>query len=154
MKKIFLSLVLLAAFALCTTAQDKFKDFFGPVDNELFAAKDGQRAPSSIWLFRPVVTLTAMQFNLQKPEVTVSSLSSLGTGLSYSHFVERNNEPYCNYAFNLLALFGTEIADVSPVNLSLAATVSAFQYINVGIGFNFANKNAFLLTGINYNFNK
>lgn len=100
-----------------------------------------------------MVTLSALQFNFVKP-TTVSSLSSLGTGISYSHFVEANTEPYCNYAFNLLALFGTEIADVSPLELSLAATVSAFQYINVGIGFNFANKNAFLLTGIQYNFNK
>lgn len=153
MKKIFLSFVLIAAFSLCASAQDKFKDFFGPVDNELFTAKDGQRAPLSVWMFRPVVSVTAMQFNFEKP-TTVTSLSSLGTGISYSHFVEANSEPYCNYAFNLLALFGTEIADVSPLELSLAATVSAFQYINVGIGFNFANKNAFLLTGINYNFNK
>lgn len=152
MKKILFVLVL-AAFSLCANSQEKFKGFFRPVDKELFAAKDGIRAPSSVWLFRPVVSVTAMQFNFEKP-TTVTSLSSLGTGISYSHFVEANNEPYCNYAFNLLALFGAEIADVSPLELSLAATVSAFQYINVGIGFNFANKNAFLLTGINYNFNK
>jgi hypothetical protein len=152
MKKILFVLVL-AAFSLCATGQEKFKGFFGPVDNELFTAKDGQRAPSSVWLFRPVVSVTAMQFNFEKP-TTVTSLSSLGTGISYSHFVEANNEPYCNYAFNLLALFGTEIADVSPLELSLAATVSAFQYINVGAGFNFADKHFFLLTGVQFNFNK
>jgi len=152
MKRIIFVLVL-AAFTLCATGQEKFKGFFGPVDNELFTAKDGQRVRSSVWLFRPVVSVTAMQFNFEKP-TTVTSLSSLGTGISYSHFVEANNEPYCNYAFNLLALFGTEIADVSPVELSLAATISAFQYINVGAGFNFADKHFFLLTGVQFNFNK
>lgn len=152
MKKIYFILIF-AAFTLCANSQEKFTGFFRPVDNELFTARDGQRAPSPVWLFRPVVTVTAMQFNFEKP-TTVTSLSSLGTGISYSHFIEANNEPYCNYSFSLLALFGTEIADVSPLELSIAATVSAFQYINVGIGFNFANKNAFLLTGISYSFNK
>lgn len=153
MKRIFFVFIL-AAFTLCLSAQDnKFKNFFGPIDKDLFTVQNGQRAPSSVWLFRPVVTVTAMQFNFEKP-TTVSSLSSLGTGISYSHFTEANGEPYANYAFNLLALFGTEIADVSPLELSLAATVSAFQYINVGAGFNFADKHFFLLTGIQYNFNK
>jgi hypothetical protein len=153
MKKIYL-IVLLTTFTLCISAQDKkFRGFFGPVDSELFAAKPGQRVPTSAWLFRPVVSVTAMQFNLEKP-TTVTSLSSLGTGISYSHFVEANGEPYCNYAFNFLALFGTEIADISPLELSLAATVSAFQYISVGVGYNFSNKNLFLLTGVSFNFNK
>jgi len=152
MKKILFVLVL-AAFSLCANSQEKFKGFFSPVDKELFTAKDGIRAPSSVWLFRPVVSVTAMQFNFEKP-TTVASLSSLGTGLSFSHFIEANGQPYANYAFNLLALFGTEITDVSPVELSLAATVSAFQYINVGAGFNFADKHFFLLTGVQFNFNK
>jgi len=152
MKKILFVLVL-AAFSLCANSQEKFKGFFSPVDKELFTAKDGIRAPSSVWLFRPVVSVTAMQFNFEKP-TTVASLSSLGTGLSFSHFIEANGQPYANYAFNLLALFGTEITDVSPVELSLAATVSAFQYINVGAGFNFADKHFFLLSGVQFNFNK
>ncbi len=133
-------------------AQDKaWGGFFKPVNKDLFKADS--RA-TSVWLFRPVVSVTAMQFNFVKPEVTVSSLGSLGTGISYSHFIEANGEPYCNYAFNILALFGTDVADVSPVELSLAGTVTAFQYLNFGAGYNFKQGNFFLLTGIQYNFNK
>ena len=145
-------IALCCSVIIALQAQDKvLGGFFRPVDKDMFKA-DSRSA--SVWLFRPVVTITAMQFNFVKPEVTVNSLGSLGTGISYSHFVEANGEPYCNYAFNILALFGTDVADVSPVELSIAGTVTAFQYLNFGAGYNFKERNFFLLTGIQYNFNK
>jgi hypothetical protein len=141
------------AITLSGFSQDAWRGFWKPVNNDMFIAKLGQRAPSSVVKVRPVVSITAMCFNLKKPS-TVSSLNSLGTGVSVSHFIDVNGEPYMNYAFNFLALFGTEIADIAPLELSLAATVSAFQYINVGVGYNFADKCPFLMTGVQFNFNK
>ena len=153
MKKLIVSLVFLVITLTAFSQESKFKGFFSPVDKDMFLVKPGQRAPLYVVKVRPVVSITAMSFSLKKPS-TVSSLNSLGTGISISHFVEANGEPYMNYAFNFLALFGTEIADVSPLEISLATTVSAFQYINVGIGYNFVEKYPFILTGVQFNFNK
>jgi len=157
MKKLLI--ILFLAIGITAYCQDSpFKGFFKPINKALFLPIETidrnlkVDETTSFWLFRPVVTLSAMQFILEKP-VTVTTLSSLGTGISYSHFINSNGAPYMNYAFNFLVLFGTEIADVSPLELSLAATVSAFQYVNVGIGYNFYDKKAFVLTGIQFNFN-
>jgi len=155
-----LLIILFLAIGITAYCQDSpFKGFFRPLEQSIFEREvttDGELKvdeTTSFWLFRPVVTLSAMQFILEKP-VKVATLSSLGTGISYSHFVNSNGAPYMNYAFNFLVLFGTEIADVSPLELSLAATVSAFQYINVGAGYNFASGKAFIITGIQFNFNE
>ena len=157
MKKLLI--ILFLAIGITAYCQDSpFKGFFRPLEQSIFEREvttDGELKvdeTTSFWLFRPVVTLSAMQFILEKP-VKVTTLSSLGTGISYSHFINSNGVPYMNYAFNFLVLFGTEIADVSPLELSLAATVSAFQYVNVGIGYNFYDNKAFILTGIQFNFN-
>jgi len=157
MKKLLI--ILFLAIGITAYCQDSpFKGFFRPLEQSIFEREvttDGELKvdeTTSFWLFRPVVTLSAMSFILEKP-VKVATLSSLGTGISYSHFINSNGAPYMNYAFNFLVLFGTEIADVSPLELSLAATVSAFQYVNVGIGYNFYDSKAFILTGVQFNFN-
>jgi hypothetical protein len=150
---LFLFTVTLSGFA-----QSLFKGFFKPVDESLFkvAETTDQIAKAdqstSIWLFRPIVTITAMQFTFDKP-MAVSSLSSMGTGLSYSHFISQNDQPYQNFSANLLILFTQDVGDVEPAKLSIAGTVSVLQYISVGVGYSFGNKKAFLLTGVAYNFN-
>jgi hypothetical protein len=108
-----------------------------------------------LWLVRPVVTLTATRFDLGKI-VTVSPLSSLGTGVSYSHFISVNGEPYNNFGANLLVLFTQDLMDggVEPAKLSLAGTISFLQYVSVGAGYSFAENKVFLLSGIVYNFSK
>ena len=140
--------------ALTATAfsQKAFNGFFKPVNKEMFSAPLGDRAITSTWLFRPVVQLTALQFNLVKP-VEVSSLSSLGTGMSYTHFIEQNGEPYADFGVNALVLFTQDIGGVEPAGMGFALTISALQYINVGVGYSLGNKQAFILTGISYNFN-
>jgi len=156
MKKLLI--ILFLAIGLSGMAQSPWNGFWKPINRALFLPVETidrdvkVDETTSFWLFRPVVTLSAMQFILEKP-VKVTTLSSLGTGISYSHFINSNGVPYMNYAFNFLVLFGTEIADVSPLELSLAATVSAFQYVNVGIGYNFYDSKAFILTGVQFNFN-
>jgi hypothetical protein len=125
--------------------------FFGKVEHStLTDAK--QRGISNVWMVRPLVTLNAMQITLSNP-AEVKSLNSLGTGVSYARFSDFNGVPYQNFAVNLLVLFGTEIADVSPLELSVAAGVTCWQYLSVGVGYNFMNKKPFILTGISYSFN-
>lgn len=152
MKKISMILILVALTATVFSQTKPFAGFFRPVDKQMFCSPLDTRAVTSAWLFRPIITVSAMQFFIEKP-VQVTTLSSLGTGLSLAHFIEQNSEPYMNYAFNFLVLFGTEVEDVSPLKLSLAATVTAFQYINVGLGYSFYDSKAFILTGVTFNFN-
>lgn len=157
MKKL---IILFLFISSATFAQTSFKGFFRPIDKSLFKTVqtiDGgvkvDRA-TSLWLVRPVVTLTATRFNLGNP-VTVAPLSSLGTGVSYTHFISVNGEPYANYGANLLVLFTQDLIDggVEPAKLSLAGTISFLQYVSVGAGYSFADRKVFLLTGIVYNFN-
>jgi hypothetical protein len=145
MKKLIIIALLLLPLTL--TAQK----FFRPVSDDLLA-KTNERGVVSTWMFRPVVQLSAMQITLSNP-TTVQALSSLGTGISYAHFTEANGQPYQNVAASVLLLFGTETTDVSPLEMSVAATVTAWQYLSVGCGFNFMDKTFFILTGISYSFN-
>ena len=138
-------------------ASAQFQNFFKPVPKDVFQQvqtidRDATIDASTFWLFRPVVSISAMQINLGKAS-SVSSLNSLGTGLSYSHFINQEGVPYMNYAFNLLVLFGTEIADVTPLQLSLAGTATLWEHISFGAGYNFSDGKIFLLTGITINFN-
>ena len=127
--------------------------FFKPVPKDLFKTEKLAAIENpSVWLFRPVVELTALQFTFAKP-VEVNSLSSLGTGISYQHFIEVDGEPYNNFGVNGLVLFSQNLGGIEPARLSIAVTVSTLQFVNIGIGYNLGLKQAFVLTGITYNFN-
>jgi hypothetical protein len=142
-----LIIILLMLLPLTVAAQG----FFKPVPDDIINNKN-ERGVSSTWLFRPVVQLSAMQITVGNP-TTVQALSSLGTGVSYAHFTEANGVPYQNIAANLLILFGTEVTDVSPLKMSVAGTVTLWQYMSIGCGYNFMDKSFFILTGISYSFN-
>jgi hypothetical protein len=126
--------------------------FFRPVSADIFP-KGTDRAMASVWLVRPYFNITALKITLTQP-ATVSPLASLGTGVSYSLFRDNAGEPYQVFAANLAVLFGTDVTAVSPLELSLAATVTGWQYLSVGAGYDFKNKNVFLLSSFSFNFNK
>jgi hypothetical protein len=126
--------------------------FFQPVNKKLLIVP-GTRQPATVWLFRPVVTVTALQFMFKNP-VEVSSLSSLGTGLSLQHLINNDGEPYVNYGLNALILFTNDIGGIAPASLSFALTGSFLNYVSLGVGYSLEAKKAFLLTGITYNFNR
>lgn len=131
--------------------------FFKPVDKSLFAIRSVMGTiETPRWLFRPAVEISALQLipsDIEGKIFEVSSFQSLGMGISYDHFIDYNGQPYSNYGFNFLVLFDAIPRETTTLNLSLAGTVSAFQYMNFGGGYNFGMKKFFLLTGITYNFN-
>jgi hypothetical protein len=157
--KFIIIAVLLTGIGLTATAQSKFKGFFKPVQDDIFevprsmGAMTVNPAQPGTWLFRPTVSITAMQLTLQKT-VIVNSFQSLGTGLSYNHYINQNGLPYSDYGFNLLILYNYDLGGSTPVNISFASTVTAFEIVNVGIGYSPQLKCAFILTGISYSFNK
>ena len=132
--------------------------FFRPVDKTIFnmRAATADAGKQSVWLFRPTVEVTALQLipsTSSEKVFDVSSFQSVGMGLSYQHFIEYNGQPYNNYGFNFLVMFDAIPRETTALNLSLAAAVSALEFMNFGVGYNFGMKKPFLLTGLTYNFN-
>jgi hypothetical protein len=145
MKKLVLLLLLFLPLVASSQA------FFKSVDKDMFS-KSTDRSVTSVWLVRPYFNITALQVTFGET-TTVKPLSSAGTGVSYSLFKEVNGEPYQVFAANLAVLFGTDITEISPLEVSVAATVTGFQYVSIGGGWDFMNKNFFLLTSFTFNFN-
>jgi hypothetical protein len=136
---------------------DPWSGFFAPVDKNLFAVRSLRESPSpSVWLFRPTVGISAMQLTPSSVEgkvFDVSSFQSVGAGMSYQHFVDYNGNPYNNYGFNFLFLFDAIPRETTTLNVSVAGTMSALEFINFGVGYNLGLKKPFILTGLIYNFN-
>jgi len=157
MKKLLITFLFLA-IGLSGIAQGPWNGFFKPINRTLFLPietidRDVKvDETTSFWLFRPVVSITAMQFLFESP-VTVSSLSSFGTGVSFQNIINANAAPYTRFGFNALLLFSQKIGDVEPASLSFALTGSFLNYVSVGGGYSLQAKKFFILTGITYNFN-
>ena len=160
MKKAIILLFLL----LITTMgfSQRWQGFFKPVDKDLFNKSfmrgwlyESAGTFSSVWLFRPTISITAMQFIPDKESgFIVKAFNSMGTGVSYNHYIEQDGLPYSNYGFNLLMLFSYDPGGESAANLQIAGTVTAFQLVNLGIGYSPQLKKPFILTGVTFTFNK
>lgn len=151
MKKIFLVLSLVALM-VTTNAQVKSVPLFSPVPDNLFSSAEyGLKSleNASVWMLRPSIQVTAVQltWNKDKKSFDSSPLSSVGAGVSYQHYIEVNEKPFNNFGVNAFVLLGTDITEVSPASLGIAATIN-YSIINAGVGYNFGSKTPFLLTGV------
>jgi len=151
--------ILLLGFAISTAsivfAQSPWNGFWKPVEKDMFLYTAGEELKSHEWLFRPTVSLSAMKFTPSDEEgktFDVSSFTSAGFGLSYNHYVEANGKPYNNIGVNALMLFTAIPTETAPAGISLAATVTALQYLNFGVGWDFELKNYFLMAGVSFTF--
>lgn len=137
--------------------QSPWQGFFQPLDKSLFTIRSIRGIePSSVWLFRPAVEISALQLIPSKETgkvFDVSSFQSVGAGIGYQHFTTLNDLPYSDYGFNALILFDAIPRETTALNISTAVTVSVLQFLNLGGGYNFGMKKFFLLAGITYNFN-
>lgn len=146
-------------FSLDGSAQDKnLKSMFRPVDDDMFAqrlelygATDADKA-QSVWLprFNTAVAFVKLTPTSEDKQVFESKpFSAVGFGAGYQHFINSNNKPYNNYGFNVLLLLNIDPTETGPSGISLAGTVNAFEFINVGAGYDFQAKTYFLMTGVN-----
>lgn len=159
MKKSIL-IIVLAALCVASYPQKPFSGFFKPVPRDLLEdnlqSVMSETGTSHAWLFRPAATITALQLTYNKEFKTfqASSLTSAGIGISYAHFIDNEGVPYSDYGFNLLVLTDTELNGVTFSDMYIAGTVSAFQFISVGAGYNLGLKQFFFLSGVTINFNR
>jgi hypothetical protein len=154
-KRIAFMIVFLLATVL-TFGQDKWKGFFKPVTYDTPSLKTRAAGQATnTWLFRPVVSLTAVQFTWNKEFKHFKSeeFSAVGGGIGYQHYIDVNNEPYNNFGVSLIVYANTTTADPDqPASISLAGTISALRLVNVGAGYDLGRKVFFLLTGVSYSF--
>lgn len=154
-----LLLLLLLCVPLIGSAQSKFTGFFKPVPDNLFPQKyfisRGANIPGT-WLFRPQLSLTAVQLNYDKQlqKITAKNFVNAWIGIGYSHFVNLDGEPFNNYGFNLLLLFGQEqpVTPARESSVSLAAVFNALGWVNVGPVFDLGSNKLGLLTGVSIKF--
>jgi len=136
------------------TPASPWNGFFHPVKVNRQLVKELNQPIPSAWLFRPAVSLSALQLNWNKETkgFDASAFESAGLGLGYQHYIWNEGNPYNNWGANLLFLFPLKVQESVPAYLSVAATVDAFRLVNAGVGYNITLKTFFVLTGIAYNF--
>ena len=152
--KIILFALVLSGIGIAANAQS-WQGFFKPVSINPQAKAMSERAgPTSVWLFRPTVEISAVQlvWNKTSKQFDATSLNSAGLGIGYQHFIDNEGVPYNNYGFNGLILFDIIPTETTSMSISGAVTVSVFQFVNAGVGFNFGLKTPFLLTGATVKF--
>jgi hypothetical protein len=126
--------------------------FFKPVPNDLFSAEqtaDRTIKGTSTWLFRPAITVTAVQWNWDKDSkmFNAQAFQSAGLGIGYQHFTTTSATdptPFSNYGANLLLLLGTDV--------SVAGTFTGFGIVNLGVLYNFTQKAPGILCGVQLKF--
>ena len=145
-------IVILLFFISIAGYSQKWDGFFKPITKNEFLVRSNlaDKAVTNVWLFRPAVTVTAVQLNWDKERkgFDATAFSSAGLGLGYQHFIDANGDTFNNYGFNALVLFGYDLQTTEPATISLALTGSMFQYLNLGILYNFSGKMFGILTGV------
>lgn len=141
-------LIIILLFA-CTSTLVFPQGIFKPVPADLFQTNQKALESSHAWIPRISAGVIANQFvyNKETKHLDMSSFTKVGLGMSYAHFIPIDGLPYNNYSLNAFVFFPVEES-----GLALAATISALEYINAGIGYDFGVNKVFLLTGITYTF--
>jgi hypothetical protein len=134
MKKIIIGLLLIS-LAFTINAQS-FKGFFKPVaTNQVYqkAIFGEATASSSQWLFRPAVFITADAIKLSGGVAITQPLSSLGTGISFSNYIDNNGTPYAQFNVSALLMTNINLNGTSLTSLGGGLIVGAFNgIVNVG----------------------
>jgi len=142
-------IVILFAFSFSVQAQKPTSGFFKPVTPENFSLLKGTGQVNT-FLIRPAVSISATQTYFVDKQIKTEPLIGAGVGVSYLHYKDVTTEPYNDYGINVLALFN--MTDAGNVTITPAATFN-YEKISLGAGYNFADKRAFIMTGIVLQFN-
>jgi len=150
MRKVLFTLVFLL-IGMAGFAQGPFSGFFKPVPRDLpnGSLMIDDTAEEFAWLFRPTVGITAVQlaYNKETKKFDASPLSSIGPGIGLRHYIMVNGEPYNNYGFNVIALLGYTFDEENDASIGLIGTFNFMEYVNLGGGYNFTQKQFIIITG-------
>lgn len=145
---------LLILFALCLitlsgVAQSKWGGFFNPIPKDFTTLSKGDK--NFQWAMRPKASFNAIRLAYDKDvkKMVASSFKTGAVGVSASHIIDVNGEPYNNFSIDGMVLFNyIEEEGQEPFGVGAAVTVSAFQLLSVGGGYDFTHKQPLILMNI------
>ena len=159
-RKILLILLLIVA-SLVSYSQsgERYHKFMGRVNKDIYKTNDTvfiefrDSGKTNFWIPRPKMFISGMEIPIKGEGSSVKTLSGMGFGVSYAGFTEQNGLPYQYLSADLMLILGTKVNDQQPLAVSIAGSVTVWQYLSFGAGYNFKEKYPFILTGVSYSFN-
>ena len=149
MKKI-VGLLLIVSLAFTLNAQEFSKSFFKPVTETSVYQKAvfGATATTSTsqWLFRPAVFVAADAIKLNGGVAVSSPLAALGTGVSYSKYIDNNGTPYQQLNISALLMTNISIGGTAFTSIGGGVIVGAFNGL-VNVGAAYLGNNVYVLLG-------
>jgi hypothetical protein len=151
MKKLFIGLMFI--FMFISMEAQIFDGFWQPVKRQSYydpALEKSVDRAAGIWLMRMSAGVSANLFtyNKETKKIEQDAFSKFGLGLSYAHYKD-GEVPYNDFSVNAFMFFP---ADGDIMSTSLAVTVGALQFIQVGCLYDFTLKKFGVLTGLKYTF--
>jgi hypothetical protein len=155
-----ISLLLIGFTFMCNVqmqAQTKpFKGFFKP-QSAIEMPKtlkstygDASTTSTYIWKFRPVVFVTADAIKVSGGIAVTQPLSSMGTGVSYSKFIDNSGTPYEQFSVSGLVMTNINLNGTALTTIGGGIIVGAFNGI-VNIGGAYIGKQVYVLLGTKIN---
>ena len=149
MKKI-VGLLLIVSLAFTLNAQSPWNGFFKPVtENEIYAKAvfgSAITVDSVRWKFRPSVFVAADAIKINGGVAVTNPLSAIGTGVSYSKYIDNNGTPYQQLSISALLLTNISIGTTAFTRIGGGVVVGAFDGI-VNIGAAYIGNNVYVLLG-------
>jgi hypothetical protein len=153
MKKI-ITILVLCTLTVGVMAQGNWSKFGkitrGTPATELVKGLDGN---SVDWYFQPAINFSAIKWDFSKEEKTFkpSPFTAAGVGIGIQHYATVNEKLTPDYGFDLLVMLnGSEVT--GKTGFGLAGTVNVLGLAGLGGGYDFTNKHAYLLTGVQITF--
>ena len=104
-----------------------------------------------IWRFQAAIVATELIYDKTAKQWQSNALSAVGPGVGYKYYTTNADGTLINtFGFNFLLLFGTDIENITLASIKPALTVSAFNFLNVGV--DYGNSKIGLLLGATVTF--
>lgn len=158
--KILILAVIMSGMGLSVQAQDAVS-IWKPVPKNLFQVEKTtirtvtQLTTPGMWLwrFQAGIVATELTYDKLSKQWQSSALNAVGPGVGYRYYTTNTDGTLINtFGFNFLLLLGTNMENISIASIKPALTVSAFDFLNVGVDYNIGNSKVGLLLGATVTF--
>lgn len=158
--KILILAVIMSGMGLSVQAQDAVS-IWKPVPKNLFQVEKTtirtvtQLTTPGMWLwrFQAGIVATELTYDKLSKQWQSSALNAVGPGVGYRYYTTNADGTLINtFGFNFLLLLGTNMENISIASIKPALTVSAFDFLNVGVDYNIGNSKVGLLLGATVTF--
>ncbi len=152
--KRLITILLLSTLTLGVMAQGSWSRFGkitrGTPATQLVKGLDGKTIN---WYFQPAMNFTAVKWDYNKEEKTFtnSSFSAAGVGVGIQHYANVNEKLVPDYGLDVLVMLNASEV-TNKAGFGIAGTVNVLGLAGLGGGYDFTNKHAYLLTGVQITF--